>query len=73
MPLDALSLAWLCPGRPCRSSRGVIWEAPVQAVTWSGTALEFGHVEPTAVLGRGVQRTAIHKRWGGLWRNRVSQ
>src|SRR5690606_34503460 len=59
------------PGGRLRLQRGAVWQAPVQALPRQHTEFEFGHVQPTAMLGRVVNLEALPepeglRGWEGL-------
>ena len=58
LPVHGLAqgVAVLHPGRTLGSQYGLTFNAPVQALRGQDHELNFGDVEPTAVLGRVVPR-----------------
>ena len=47
---------------------GLVWNPAIQAASHQGTQFNLGHIQPTAVLGRVVEREACSEplRLGGL-------
>ena len=65
-PFDPLSfdVATLLPRRDVRRQGGGIGDAPADALAVENSDLDFGHVQPTSVLGRVVELNPPQKGFG---------
>src|SRR5512134_4100009 len=65
----AFGIALGLPSRDLAGERLLVGDAPVQALAVEHRELQFGHIEPTAVLGRGVKLKPLEQAPCFLWRD----
>src|SRR5512134_3621944 len=66
-----LGIALRLPSCDLAGERLLVGDAPVQALAVEHRELQFGHIEPTAVLGRVLKLEPLDQAPCFLWRERL--